>query len=183
MNQLGTSRRYWDEAQKGTISMVQSGTSRRYIWFPKVHLGPGGAVWLCNKGATSCRSAILFTGPEMGVLIMVNYSPIWKCEYSWEPRELFQDAWMVSLNINPWGWYWSTYNEQKNIWCWIVPCRSSTISNWAPDRSCSLLIMDISLMRLLDPDEYVCQRSMSDVSTVQTERSSWGRLNWRRKMD
>lgn len=36
-----------------------------------------------------------FTGPTMGVLILVKYSPIWKCEYSRESKELFQDMWMV----------------------------------------------------------------------------------------
>ena len=55
--------------------------------------------------------------------------------------------------------------------------------NWTSDRSCSLCIPDISLMELLDPDEYVCRRSMSDVSKFQTERASESRLNWRRKMD
>ena len=46
-----------------------------------------GVIW--DKGVTSCRSVVLFTGLTMRVLILVNYSPIWKCEYSWESRELF----------------------------------------------------------------------------------------------
>lgn len=28
--------------------------------------------------------------------------------------------------INPDGWYWSTYNEQKDTYCWMVSCRTST---------------------------------------------------------
>ena len=83
----------------------------------------------------------------------------------------------------PWGWHWSTHNERKNVYGRIVLCRSSTISNWASDRLWSLLIMDISLMRLLDHDKHACWRSMRDVSKVQTERASGSRLNWRHKMD
>lgn len=58
--------------------------------------------------------------------------------------------------INPRGWYWSTHSERKSIYGRIVLCRSSTLSNWAPDRSCSPLIMDILLMRLLDHDKHAC---------------------------
>ena len=68
----------------------------------KVHVGPGGAEWLCNKDATSCRSVILFTGPTMGVLILANYSPIWKCDYPWESRELYQDMWRSRWSDKPW---------------------------------------------------------------------------------
>ena len=64
-----------------------------------------------------------------------------------------------------------------------APGRSLTISNRASDRSCSRLTMDISLMRLLDHDEYVCRESMSDVAKVQTERASGSQLNWRCKVD
>ena len=64
-----------------------------------------------------------------------------------------------------------------------APGRSLTISNRASDRSCSRLTMDISLMRLLDHDEYGCRGSMSDVAKFQTERASGSQLNWRCKVD
>ena len=58
--------------------------------------------------------------------------------------------------INTWEWYRSTHKERKNIYGRVVLCRSSAISNWASDRSCSPLVMDISLMRPLDHDERAC---------------------------
>ena len=80
--------------------MTGIGNDREYcgrINLVKVHLGPGDAFSFCSECATSYRSVELFTGTTMGVMIFVNYSPIWKCEYLWESRELFQDVWMVSL--------------------------------------------------------------------------------------
>ena len=58
--------------------------------------------------------------------------------------------------INTWEWYRSTHKERKNIYGRVVLCRSSAISNWASDRSCSPLVMDISLMRPLDYNERAC---------------------------
>ena len=82
------------------VLLASIGDDREYysrISLGEVQMGPGDAMWSCNQGATSCRSVILFTGPIIGVLILVHNSPIWKCEYSWESRELFQDVFMVWL--------------------------------------------------------------------------------------
>ena len=58
--------------------------------------------------------------------------------------------------INPEGWYVNTYKELENVYVRFVMDRSPTFQYWISDRSCSLLIMDISLMDPLDHDEYAC---------------------------
>ena len=58
--------------------------------------------------------------------------------------------------INPWEGYRSMHKERRIIYGRIVLCRSSAISNWSSDRSCSPLGVDISLMRPLNHDEHAC---------------------------
>ena len=86
---------------------------RSWILWPshsgKVHLGSGDARWFRNKGATSCRSVILLTGPTMGVLILVNYRPIWKCEHYGSPGSYSKTCGGSRGSDKNVGWYWSAY--------------------------------------------------------------------------
>ena len=92
----------------------------------------------------------------MGVLILVNYSPIWSCEPLWESRWLYLDAWtvpLIELTLKD-GIGVQTMSERVStveLYC-VDPQLSR---NWTSDRSCSLWIPDISLMEPLDHDEYV----------------------------
>ena len=43
------------------------------------HMGPEDKMWSYSRSATAYRSLILCTSLTMGILILVNYGPIWKC--------------------------------------------------------------------------------------------------------
>ena len=149
-----------------------------------MHQGPGDARWLCEKGAEIQQIGdTLYRSPKGSIDL----------GYLWPDLEVWMFVGVRGTvvrttdspidQINPWGWYRSTLNGRKNIYDRIERYRSSTISNWTSDRSCSLLTMDISVMEILNRNKHDWCWSMSDVPKVQIERASGSRLNWRRKRD
>ena len=183
MDQSGTSRRYWDESQKVMITMDQPGTSRRYIWFPKVHLGLGGAIWLCDEAVSSGRSVTLFTGLPMGVLILVNYSPIWKWILMGS-QGLFWDMWRVS---------WTMLTLKDDIGPRTMNRRTYTAELYHVDPQRSLIGHQIGhvlcLLWIYRSWDFWIMMSMRVEGpgvmsqNVPTEKASRSRLNWRREMN